>query len=326
MGKEIDILNKGQHNASTNSSSSKSNPMNDMSISILRLCQKLSQNVTGDNFDCADWLNELERYIANGENRLLYSDISNYIFNLSDQEFTTFTTNLDSALRCAADRKNSGLDQDKNLYKATVKFFDHVNLAHRQYSMFSTKRQDIDDEIEKLLAPKMQNITKDMTSQLVGLVSIFTALSFLIFGGISSLESIFNSLSNTAYTQNSILPTLIIAVAWAFCLMNLLFGFMYFVLRIVKQSVPQAEKQQNIVQRYPVVFLCDYVLLLLFVVLCGSWFAKRNGMGKDIFSFFVGDLHEITFVLAVVLIAVFFSSLGYKLYALYKGSDTSTKS
>lgn len=79
MGKEIDILNKGQHNASTNSSSSKSNPMNDMSISILRLCQKLSQNVTGDNFDCADWLNELERYIANGENRLLYSDISNYI-------------------------------------------------------------------------------------------------------------------------------------------------------------------------------------------------------------------------------------------------------
>ncbi len=236
MGKEIDILNKGQHNAGTNSSSSKSNPMNDMSISILRLCQKLSQNVTGDNFDCADWLNELERYIANGENRLLYSDISNYIFNLSDQEFTTFTTNLDSALRCAANRKDSGLDQDKNLYKATVKFFDHVNLAHRQYSMFSTKQQYIDDEIEKLLAPKMQNITKDMTSQLVGLVSIFTALSFLIFGGISSLESIFNSLSNTAYTQNSILPTLIIAVAWAFCLMNLLFGFMYFVLRLCSAS------------------------------------------------------------------------------------------
>lgn len=324
MGKEIDILNKGQHNAGTNSSSSKSNPMNDMSISILRLCQKLSQNVTGDNFDCADWLNELERYIANGENRLLYSDISNYIFNLSDQEFTTFTTNLDSALRCAANRKDSGLDQDKNLYKATVKFFDHVNLAHRQYSMFSTKQQYIDDEIEKLLAPKMQNITKDMTSQLVGLVSIFTALSFLIFGGISSLQNTFNSLSATANAQNSILPTLIVTLAWAFCLMNLLFGFMYFVLRIVKPPVSQI--QTNIVQRYPVVFLCDYVLLLLFVVLCGSWFAKRNGMGKDIFSFFVGDLHEITFVLAVVLIAVFFSYLGCKLYALYKGTDTSTKS
>ena len=60
--------------------------------------------------------------------------------------------------------------------------------------------------------------------------------------------------------------------------------------------------------------------------MCGSWFAERNGMGKDIFSFFVGDHHEITFIFAIVLIAVFFSSLGYKLYALYKGTDTSTKS
>ena len=108
--------------------------------------------------------------------------------------------------------------------------------------------------------------------------------------------------------------------------MNLLFGFMYFVLRIAKQSPSRAEKQQNIVQRYPVVFLCDFVLLLLFVVLCGSWFAERNGIGQTVFSFFVSDHHEITFIFAIVLIVVFFSHLGCKLYALYKGTDTSTKS
>ena len=140
------------------------------------------------------------------------------------------------------------------------------------------------------------------------------------------MDSIFQSLQTTMDDKNTILPTLIVSVVWAFCLMNLLFGFMYFVLRIAKQSPSQAEKQQNIVQRYPVVFLCDYVLLLLFVVLCGSWFAERNGVGQTVFSFFVCDHHEITFIFAIVLIAVFFSSLGYKLYALYKGTDTSTKS
>ena len=190
--------------------------------------------------------------------------------------------------------------------------------------MFSNKQQDIDNEIERLLGPKIQDITKDMTSQLVGLVSIFTALSFLIFGGISSLQNTFNSLSAAANAQNSILPTLIVTLAWAFCLMNLLFGFMYFVLRIVKPPVSQI--QTNIVHRYPVVFLCDYVLLLLFVVLCGSWFAERNGVGQTVFSFFVCDHREITFIFAIVLIAVFFSYLGCKLYALYKGTDTSTKS
>lgn len=326
MGEKPDILRMGHSHANDSTASSKNDHIDSMSFDILKLCQELSRSVANGKFDSTHWLGELRKYISKNDNRLLYSDISNYIFNLSDEEFTTFTTNLDSVLNSAADLRGTDVEQDKNLYKTLLKFFDHVNLAHRQNSMFSNKRQDIDNEIERLLGPKIQNITKDMTSQLVGLVSIFTALSFLIFGGISSLQNTFNSLSAAANAQNSILPTLIVAVAWAFCLMNLLFGFMYFVLRIVKQSVPQAEKQQNIVQRYPVVFLCDFVLLLLFTALCGSWFAERNGMGKDIFSFFVGDHHEITFIFAIVLIAVFFSSLGYKLYALYKGTDTSTKS
>lgn len=324
MGKEPDILRMGPSHTNDSTASSKNDHIDSMSVAMLNLCKELSQSVTNGNFHSEHWLDELRSYISNNDNRLLYSDISNYIFNLSDEEFTTFTTNLDSVLNDAADLRGTGVEQDKNLYKTLLKFFDHVNLAHRQNSMFSNKQQDIDNEIERLLGPKVQDITKDMTSQLVGLVSIFTALSFLIFGGISSLQNTFNSLSTAANAQNSILPTLIVTLAWAFCLMNLLFGFMYFVLRIVKPPVSQI--QTNIVQRYPVVFLCDYVLLLLFVVLCGSWFAKRNGMGKDIFSFFVGDYHEITFIFAIVLIAVFFSYLGYKLYALYKGTDASTKS
>lgn len=34
-------------------------------------------------------------------------------------------------------------------------------------------------------------LSKEMNGQLISLVSIFTALSFLIFGGISSLDNIF---------------------------------------------------------------------------------------------------------------------------------------
>lgn len=324
MGEKPDIFRMGHSHANDSTASSKNDHIDSMSFDMLNLCKELSRSVANGKFDSMHWLGELRKYISKNDNRLLYSDISNYIFNLSDEEFTTFTTNLDSVLNVAAALRGTNVEQDKNLYKTLLKFFDHVNLAHRQNSMFSNKQQDIDNEIERLLGPKIQDITKDMTSQLVGLVSIFTALSFLIFGGISSLQNTFNSLSAAANAQNSILPTLIVTLAWAFCLMNLLFGFMYFVLRIVKPPVFQI--QTNIVQRYPVVFLCDYVLLLLFVILCGSWFAERNGIGQTVFSFFVSDHHEITFIFAIVLIAVFFSYLGYKLYALYKGTDASTKS
>ena len=324
MGEKPDIFRMGPSHANDSTASSKNDHIDSMSFDMLKLCKELSRSVANGKFDSMHWLGELRKYISKNDNRLLYSDISNYIFNLSDEEFTTFTTNLDSVLNVAAALRGTNVEQDKNLYKTLLKFFDHVNLAHRQNSMFSNKQQDIDNEIERLLGPKIQDITKDMTSQLVGLVSIFTALSFLIFGGISSLQNTFNSLSAAANAQNSILPTLIVTLAWAFCLMNLLFGFMYFVLRIVKPPVSQI--QTNIVQRYPVVFLCDYILLLLFVVLCGSWFAERNGVGQTVFSFFVCDHREITFIFAIVLIAVFFSYLGCKLYALYKGPDTSTKS
>lgn len=55
---------------------------------------------------------------------------------------------------------------------------------------------DLEHEVESILAPKISEITKEMTQQLVGLIGIFTALSFIVFGGISSLDSIFGAVRN----------------------------------------------------------------------------------------------------------------------------------
>lgn len=124
-----------------------------------------------------------------------------------------------------------------------------------------------------------------MTSQLVGLISIFTALSFIVFGGISSLENMVTSLQGTLKDQQSVLPILILAMAWAFCMMNLLFGFMYFVIRITTLEKPVDENAANVVQRYPVVFLCNYIILALLVLFSGMWFAEVNAVGKSVFEF-----------------------------------------
>lgn len=135
-----------------------------------------------------------------------------------------------------------------------VKIYDHINLAIRQKDMTNKSDSDLHRQIEEIVETKSAAVTKEMTTQLVSLIAIFTALSFIVFGGISSLDSIFQSLQTTMEDKNTILPTLIVSVVWAFCLMNLLFGFMYFVLRIAKQSPSRAEKQQNIVQLLPCCF------------------------------------------------------------------------
>lgn len=309
-----DILGKGTHNLQD--SSSYATLRNEMESHIVDLCQELDRRTSQGEFDCVSWISSLEAYTEDYNKRILYSVISNYIFQKNEQEFTTFSTNLEKVMEYAVEHIRPD-DEKQALYRTVVKFYDHVSLAHQQQIMFSQKRDDLKQEMTSFLEPKISEITKEMTSQLVGLVGIFTALSFIVFGGISSLSSIFTSMQQTLNQQHSVLPVLIVAVAWAFCLMNLLFGFMYFVLRIAKYSQQEQPSAKNLVQRYPVVFLCDYILLALFLLFSGMWFAKCNGVGESIFSFAVVQHSTGTFWVGLILSVIVVIGLGVWLWHLY---------
>ena len=188
--------------------------------------------------------------------------------------------------------------------------------------MTAKSDSDLRKQIEEIVETKSADVTKEMTTQLVSLIAIFTALSFIVFGGISSLDSIFQSLQATMSEKNTIIPTLIVADAWALCLMNLLFGFMYFVLRITGLPKPVNENAKNLVQRYPVVFLCDYVLIVALVIFCGIWFFECNGLGKDAFSFAMKH-HEATFGIALAVALFIFVCAGICLHRLYTRKSSS---
>ena len=197
--------------------------------------------------------------------------------------------------------------------RGLLKFYDHVNLAYKQHVQLSTNGDELKKQFEHFSQPVFASITKEMTAQLVGLIGLFTALSFLVFGGISSLEGIMDALKVTTQTTQSVLPALIVAIAWAFCMINLLFGFMYFVIRVTTLPKPIDENAKNIVQRYPVVFLSNYILLALFLVFGFLWFAECNGMGKGILSF-VLQSDSIFFILIFALILLVLTVLGFALW------------
>lgn len=306
--------------------SAKESPIRKMETEITHLCEELNSA----SFDVTHWLKEMSEFVDIESNRLLYSSITNFVFQTEQQD------RISSNIKNAADRvlADSKSDKSKSEYspvvrKAVLKIYDHVNLAIRQKALFEKKKDDLKDQIEYIVSPmiveKNTELTKEMTTQLVALIAIFTALSFIVFGGISSLDSIFQSLQKTMADKDTVLPTLIVAIAWSLCLMNLLFGFMYFVLRIAKLQSPVNYEAKNLVQRYPVVFLCNFVLLLLLVVFAGMWFAECNGIGKETFDFFVTKHSEMTFFFASALIAVFFCSGGKHLYELFKGEKMPTE-
>lgn len=280
--------------------------------------------------DCDEWIALLEEYVAQHRNRIYYSAISNCVFKMDEQQFSDFLSNMGEVVDYATE--HSQRDEDwqsedrQDLYRTVIKFYDHANLAHQQQVTFSSKkedlREDVKNEVHKTLDPKISEITKEMTSQLVGLISIFTALSFIVFGGISSLESMVTSLKGTLDKYDSVLPILILAMAWAFCMMNLLFGFMYFVIRITHLRKPVDENAKNVVQRYPVVFLCDYVIMALLILFSGMWFAKKAKVGSGFYKLWVSDHPNITFIVAILVFVVVFAILGIILLNLYRRKDS----
>lgn len=310
--------------------SKSSNPvfLNQMQAQILNLCRELDQSVATGQFDCKKWISELNEYISNSQNRLLYNDLSNYIFSRNGREYVSMMTNLeavvDYAMTYLRPDKNHPDNEKEVLYKTILKFYDHLNLARKQVAMFDSDRKSLQQDIELEVKTEISNATKDITSQLVGLVALFTAMSFLVFGGIASLDSIFKSVELFVNLQSSVLPVLLVAVAWAFCMMNLLFSFMYFVLRLVKPEQFAIRPEKNMIQRYPVVFLTNYILLVLFVVLLGMWFAKCNGIGLSVFNFVVGHSFGSFWAGIIVIIAVL-AFLGYFLFQNYHGKYQTSK-
>lgn len=312
--------------------SSCSKAIGEMESEMMDLCDKLSHSPEV-GMDCDEWIDLLKNYIHKHQNRIYYSTISNYVFKLNEQQFSAFLSNMgeivDYSTELVQQDPTWQTEEQKDLYRTIIKFYDHANLAHQQQVTFSNKKEDLQADVKNAvnltLDTKIPEITKEMTSQLVGLISIFTALSFIVFGGISSLESLVSSINGTVEGHGSVLPLLILAMAWAFCMMNLLFGFMYFVIRITNLSKPIDQGAKNAVQKYPIVFLCDYVLLALLVLFSGMWFAKKTGVGRRIYNICVKENSDVTFILAIMLFVVAFGALGYVLLRLYRTNKTENR-
>ena len=256
---------------------------------IISLCTKLT--VPSKKFKPEDWISDFGGYLEQ-YGRLPYTNISNFVFDLCNDSdtFDTLDINLHTVMNYWIRDMQKGEDPDvkDKLWKTLLKFSDHISLARFQYTVYLNRKVDINNAVDVRIGPKIADASKELTSQLVGLVGIFTALSFIVFGGISSLKNLFDSLGTNT---SNVFPVLIIAIAWAFCFSNLLLGFMYFILRVIGR-LPEKAENKNLVQQYPLVFFVNYFLASALFVCLAIWGALRTGVGKPIYDFAVAIEHS----------------------------------
>lgn len=312
---EIDANSRSDEIFSVPAKDASVHEISEMQMAAVGLCQSL--NVPSTVFKAQEWIDQLNKHGETESFRLSYFCITQYVFENDVEDISSgFLTNLETSADLA--RKIYNQNQKKlRVYKMALKFQDHVNLAIQQKHLVKKTQEAMVSEVNTVISPRINEITKDMTSQLVGMVALFTALSFIVFGAISSLEGIMDALGRATENTDSILPPLIVAVAWSFCVMNLLYCFMYFIIRVTNLNKPVDEKAKNVVQRYPIVFLTNYILLALFLLFGAFWFAECNGIGKSVFTLAIK--HDTwAAVIGVLLIVIMLSIIGRILLHQFK--------
>ena len=250
------------------------------------ICKMLSEETK--SFKAEDFFARINKYVVNNE-RLLYTHITNYIFLLSEEQFGILQSNLDSVIQYmgtmemngnAPENEDADAERERT-QKTIIKIWDHVNLARKQYILFCHKDEDYEKIVDEKMEMAEAKISKEMNIQLISLVAIFTALSFLVFGGISSLDNIFSGVQ-----EIPIIKLLIIGCIWCFCIMNLIFTFMFFVAKITKLSVRSTDDvNANIIKKYPLVWWSNYVIISVLCLGCWLFFVYTRGYDKQIDSF-----------------------------------------
>lgn len=249
-----------------------------------------------DSFDINDWIKDFSKF-AKDYKKLLYAKISSKIIACEDNSVIENLTNNISSVIEAIKPKEKGENEeksiilvDKDCYSLFLKFHDHCNLAMTQRDVYlrteddfkkiaeSTKAEVSEslkiatDEINKHTEEsenKIDSLEKNITGQLISLVSIFTALSFVIFGGISVLGSLLENIKTLP-----LLNILFVADLWMLCMINL---FVIFVKLIIKLTNAQEVNLEFYKKVNWILIACLIVIMAIFI-----WNQHKFGFPKII--------------------------------------------
>lgn len=194
----------------------------------------LYKNLTVNNFDFAGWMKAFNLFALKYD-RFLYSQISSAILRETSEDKISFlmgniktiverikkdSTKEDDYPISEKDLQKQIVTVSQSKYKLLIKLYDHCNLANTQRTVYNQTKQDISHLTDNTIKQKVAEYEKDITTQLISLVSIFTALSFVIFGGISVLDNLLQNIRTLL-----IIKTILIADLWLICMSNLFILF-----------------------------------------------------------------------------------------------------
>jgi len=282
------------------------------------ICKKLNHDTEEFNNEFIEELiKDFKNYINNYK-RLLYSEVSKYIFRLSQERQGIFETNLDKFVNYVLEQ-----EKDDEIKTTIIKLWDHVHLALCQVSdlrqneeefkkSFITNiepvKTDLDkkfDNSHKEIIENLNTFNQSISSQLLSLIAIFTAMSFVVFGSISSLDNIFSGAFNIPITK-----LMIIGCIWGLCILNLVFVFMFFISKMTNLNMKSTTKKYaNLIQKYPLVWYSNLVLIIILFISMLLYYISKTKLKDILFA----DNNAIPITIIAILAIIIIATIGFKI-------------
>ena len=319
-----------------------------MTDQVLEFCEQLLIDVSKfDEKKRENVFNLIYQYIKTNH-RILYSPISNLIYTWFDKEnskiaeanLATMMTNLQSVSSYLETKKYKqkvkavkGNEDEEKYYhdteKAILKIWDHVNLAQQQYRTLKQSEDEYKEKFDRSISPiknELESSVKDVTekikdiyAQLLTIVGIFTALAFLLFGGITSLGNIFTN------THLPILKLIIIGCIWSLGILNTVFVFLFCIEKITSLDFDNSEKKQYpIFRKYLIVWWGDFFIFSILALSSWAYYIQNREILKW-FENFCKTKPEITSVAGFIIIACIIVVVMRKLFKATKSCHNKEK-
>ena len=217
--------------------------------------QKYAPQKTVENIDA---------YISspNKLDRILYSEISSFVFSLEMEERGVFATNLEKLLLYSLDDNNNVSEDSKRII---IKIYDHFQLALHQIENVNNIFASSIEEAKENLKKEIKGVEKEYIS----ILGIFSAIVLAFVGGITFSTSVLQNISSV-----SVFRLLLIVDFLAFVLINIIYILVKFIFTI-------NEKDAKIFN----VKALNTACLVIAAVIIVAWLLNANQLPDFISSF-----------------------------------------
>ena len=188
------------------------------------ICKALSLNT--QKYDPSKTVENIASYISSSNklDRILYSEISNYVYSLEMSDRGIFATNLEKLLLYSLD-DNNGVNDDCK--KMIVKIYDHFQLALHQIenvnNIFANSIEEAKENLQKQI--------KALEKEYISILGIFATIVLAFVGGITFSTSVLHNISAV-----SVFRLLLVVDFLAFVLINVIYILVKFIFTINEKN------------------------------------------------------------------------------------------